>query len=335
MSAYGRKFERRVKFKCILTGPIPLNESKSWDDYWTGSSSGVAFSSEGAQHPQLGAFWAQAFGEVDRCQRLLDVASGRGAVLEYLRTSDLKPEEVFAVDYSAAGLSSLRENFPQVLVTAADAAAPAFAPGSMSLVVSQFGVEYAGQQGLLALPELVASGGEIILITHAEGSVIYEECRANRDALAALEQLNFLSYAEDMFQSGYMVIRGQIGRKEAGAMARRVIEPFNGLREIMDRYGEDVAGGTIRTLYEETARIQQRFQYHLEDEVMGWIRSMKHEVRSYSGRMNSMLNAALSESALSEIVDAWAAMGCQLLTCDALKDASQRQLAWAVRVTKS
>ncbi len=312
-----------------------MSDSQSWDDYWSGSQSGVAFNSEGAQHPLLATFWAQVFAEVPACGRLLDVASGRGAVLEYLAAARLTPAEIIATDYSAAGLSSLKGHYPAALTVVADASKLPLVPAAMDLVVSQFGVEYAGLQALHSLPELVASGGRLIIVSHAEGSLIYEECRANHQALTELQALNFLPYAEDMFQSGYQVIRGQIGRKEAGAMARRVIEPFNGLRSIMDKYGEEVAGGTIRTLYEETARIQQRFQYHLEEEVMGWIRTMKHEVTSYMGRMESMMNAALSAQQIEDLARDWSAQGLTMEVQAPLMDESERQLAWALRALKS
>ena len=311
-----------------------MSDSQSWDDYWSGSQSGVAFNSEGAQHPLLAEFWGQAFAEVATCGRLLDVASGRGAVLEYLAASTLTPVEVIASDYSAAGLSSLKEHYPAATIVVADAANLPIAPAVMDLVVSQFGVEYAGESALEALPPVLCKGGRLIIVSHAEGGLIYEECRANHRALTELQALNFLQFAEDMFQSGYQVIRGQIGRKEAGAMARRVIEPFNGLRTIMDRYGEDVAGGTIRTLYQETARIQQRFQYHLEEEVMGWIRSMKQEVASYTGRMSSMMSAALSADQIEAVSQAWSSQGLKIERQTPLIDESDRQLAWTLKALK-
>lgn len=283
----------------------------------------------------LSTFWQQTFGELGNCHRVLDIASGRGALLDHLDASGVQAEQVIATDYSVAGLHSLKQSRRHVLVVGSDAAAMPFAEGSVDLVTSQFGVEYAGPGAVLDAGKYVAPSGRIVLMLHCRKSVIYSECQANLLALKELKDSQFLPLAEDMFQSGYLVIRGQIGRKEAGAMARRVIEPFNGLRQILDRYGEEVAGGTIKTLYEETARIQQRFQYHLEDEVMGWVRSMQVEVDSYIGRMESMLNAALDETEIDKIIQGWQQQGLHVVNRALINDEQQRALAWVIQATKS
>ena len=77
-----------------------MKDYKGWDDYWTGSRSGAAFSSEGAQHPGLSAFWAQQFGGMGPVDRVLDVACGRGALLDYLNAAEVPVSEIISVDYS-------------------------------------------------------------------------------------------------------------------------------------------------------------------------------------------------------------------------------------------
>lgn len=307
-----------------------LTENTGWDDYWAGSSSGVAYGAEGVRHPVLDEFWTSMLTSVKQADRVLDVACGRGAVLEHLGDSDAQVLETIAVDYSEPALRSLREHYPDVMTVAADVVGLPFADSRFDLVLSQFGVEYGGVAAVKDLARLCAPSGQLAMVIHAEGSLVYRECETNLRVLEELRELRFISCAIEMFQAGYAVMRGQIGRKEAGAAARRVLEPFHGLRSIMDRYGEDVAGGTIQTLYRETARIQERFQYHDETEVLQWLRTMEVESDRYGNRMRSMLQSAFTVSDVSTLLSEWQERGLKVERSEALSDLEGQVLGWSV-----
>ena len=98
----------------------------------------------------------------------------------------------------------------------------------------------------------------------------------------------------------------------------------------MDRYGEDVAGGTIQTLYRETARIQERFQYHDETEVLQWLGTMEVESDRYGNRMRSMLQSAFTVSDVSTLLSEWQERGLKVERSEALSDLEGQVLGWSI-----
>lgn len=306
----------------------PLSDTRGWDKYWTGSSSGAAFNQEGADHPALDEFWIEALAGVDKKARILDVASGRGALLAHLPSADY--EQLVSLDYSLAAMVSQRTAYPFVLAVSADVKQLPFLPASFDHIVSQFGVEYGGLEAVDSLADYVAPGGRIDLILHGEGSLIEKECHANLAALKQLQTLGFLPLAEAMFTAGYKVLKGEGDRGAAGEAARKMLEPFRGVGQLLEQYGEGVAGGTLLTLYRETARIQERIQHHVEDEVIGWLQTMDSEVNSYMERMQSMSDAALSESEFRDRVSSYQSRGISCSTTEPLQGEQGELLGWVL-----
>ena len=84
--------------------------SADWDTYWRGSSDGASFSSDGVDHPRVRQFWVDTFKTLAGGEklRLVDVASGVGAVVEIAR--DVLGDDGFAatcLDSSGAASVSL------------------------------------------------------------------------------------------------------------------------------------------------------------------------------------------------------------------------------------
>ena len=314
------------------TGSV-LSDSNAWNDYWVGSRSGAAFNAEGADHPVLDHFWRQALGEVTGTQRLIDLASGRGALLGYL-PEEASPD-ICCVDRSLAALASQRNLRPGILPVVADVADIPFADQGFDLVISQFGVEYGGAEAIDRVYRLIAPGGRVILVLHRQNSIIDLECRNNLEALHKLREIEFLPLARSMFTAGYAVLKGQAAREHALAHGRALLEPFRRLGELLGEHGEAAAGGTLLTLYQETARIQQRIQHHLEEEVIGWLETMEREIVQYEARMQSMTAAALSQESLMERVAKAVEAGITLEPAMEMNAQPDQALAWVLDGTRT
>jgi hypothetical protein len=274
-------------------------ETRGWDAYWEGSSSGVAYGQEGIDHPLLKEFWERTVGLKTGAQNIIDVASGRGALLAHMNMQ----AEIYSLDISRAALLSQSEAHPLVHFINADARFLPLRDSAFDLVVSQFGVEYGGISAIDSLPVLVKPGGSLVLaLHHVEGS-IHQECQVNLAAIEGLRNSGFLALAEQMFKAGYGRLRGEVSGQAVQEAARAVLEPFRYLTSLLDQHGENVAGGTIRTLCTETARMQERLQHHVEEDVIGWLQEHSRELSLYEERMKSMCAAALTENKFREFVE--------------------------------
>ena len=114
--------------------------SADWDTYWRGSSDGASFSSDGVDHPRVRQFWVDTFRALAGGEklRLVDVASGVGAVVEIAR--DVLGDDGFAatcVDTSSAAMESLAARMPDVETVVGDAADMPFPDDAFDLALPE------------------------------------------------------------------------------------------------------------------------------------------------------------------------------------------------------
>ena len=278
-----------------------------WDRYWRGTWEAAAHEDGSPQEAALEDFWRQFFHSVapsdisEVPQTLLDVAAGNGAVIRYARQQLAHPPECFALDYSHSALLNLQSHYPDVYCLAGDARQPALAAASIDLVVSQFGVEYAGATAVEAVAKLVAPGGYLALVLHLHEGAIYRECANNHRALQAVQSLDILELARAAFTAGYAINAGT-GSVAAFKQAERAFTPaVRGMEQLLKRFGSQAAGGLLQQLYSDIAEMYQRMSSYSETEVIAWLDGMVVELEAYAGRMLSMVNAAVDEQTFDQL----------------------------------
>ena len=149
-------------------GAESRGRAADWDVYWRGTEANAAHREGGPQEPVLAQFWGRFFGQhlsAEAGAPMLDLACGNGAVTGYARQS--RPGlDACCSDYSESALRELRKRHPGSRCVVADALNPPFPDGSFPVVASQFGVEYAGAEAVVAAGRLVAPGGWPVSYTH-------------------------------------------------------------------------------------------------------------------------------------------------------------------------
>jgi SAM-dependent methyltransferase len=121
---------------------------ESWSRYWaSGALHSCATSFAGNYDDDIGAFWREAFADLDASRRVLDIATGNGPLPKLI--ADLCPDlpEIDAVDLAEvrpawhAGLPAAHRERIRFHVGIAAERLP-FADGRFDLVTSQYGIEY-------------------------------------------------------------------------------------------------------------------------------------------------------------------------------------------------
>lgn len=149
-----------------------------WTRHW---ASGAAHSCVGTYGDRYGGaiaeFWRPVFGSLAHGHRVLDLATGNGALPRLLL--DLSPEtkcEIDAVDLAAiepewiatlpnAARSRVRFHGGQALEELP------YANGAFDLIVSQYGIEYTAlDRSVPEMLRILAAGGRIALVMHIIGS---------------------------------------------------------------------------------------------------------------------------------------------------------------------
>lgn len=311
----------------------PATHAGAWDTYWRGTREHAAHREGGPQEPVLEAFWATFFAAqlgARATLSLLDLACGHGAVTGHaLKVSPaLVPH---CSDYSFNALQGLQQRYPGARCIAADAGNTPFADGAFDVVVSQFGVEYAGPGAVFEAARLVAPGGTLGLLLHLAGGAIYRECEYNRDTVRALRELDILSLARGAFDAGFALNAGT-GSPDAFKAAERAFTPaVRGLEQLLQSRGAQSAGGLLQQLYQDIAHMYRRMSAYAPDDIRNWLDGMDLELTAYSGRMQSMLDAALSQQAVDATIQRLAAEGFTLSDVSQLRVSAEAQpAAWAL-----
>ncbi len=304
-----------------------------WDTYWRGTHENAAHREGGAQEPILASFWEEFFRRelVARTEpAILDLACGNGAVTGHARR--LFPElRVHCSDFSLSALLDLQRRYPGCPCVVADAARLPLAAASFDLVVSQFGLEYAGTAALEEAAGLLAPGGVMALLVHVHEGAIYRECEYNRDTVAALQSLDILGLAREAFAAGFALNRGDCSPDEFRAAERAFAPAVRGLEQLLRDRGPTAAGGLLQQLYQDIAHMYRRMSAYEPADILQWLAGLGAELEAYRGRMQSMLDAAWSRSTLDTLTGNVVAQGLSLVRCDQLAvPGSALPAAWAL-----
>lgn len=318
--------------------PDTPQAGESWDTYWQGTGDVGAFTNGGVSHPAIRAFWIEFFNRMKQSStnpRILDVASGNGAVIECaLEAFNDMPNDLSSLDVSEAAIANIHERFPTVKGIVSDARSVPAETASFDIVTSQYGIEYAGKDAILEAARLVADNGLLVLLMHCESGFIHQECQQSLDAIVRAQKSNFVPIAIEMFDAGFKAIQGA-DRQAYDQAAKNLAPAIAEFESIMRQHGTDVAGNTISSLYNDVGQIHQRMQHYEPKDVLAWLNKMKEELSAYEKRMSAMDACAISDEGFEQIKVALSAKGFSMETADKLfAPDNEKPMAWVLVAQK-
>ncbi len=278
-----------------------------WDAFWQAREKALGQEDAGARDRAPALYWESFFREAferNPKPRLIDVACGNGAVTAtaVAAAQDTGANvDIHCLDYSMAAVDELRKRFPEVEGVACDARGIPYLDGEFDIVVSQFGIEYAGREAFVEAARLVAAGGTLTALVHLADGAINKECADNLAVAVALRESQLMSLARDAFTAGFALIAGKIGDAEFQEFDKQLAPAVEVAKQILKDQGPLAAGGLLASLYRDIGHMYTRMQNYVPNEVFAWIDGMSDELVSYEGRMASMTRCALDESGIQEI----------------------------------
>ena len=303
------------------------SNAQNWGNYWQGraaSEAGAALVGVGVENDaQIAAFWDDILGPLPKDASILDLACGAGSVLRRAKACGLS--NLTGVDISPDAITTLKAAFPDVTGVAAPADATGLDDAAFDMVASQFGFEYADvSKAAREAARLVKSGGQFVALAHIETGAIETEVTAQLSDARAITDTAFIPLAKALFK---VDMSGGSDADFEAALAR--FSPAQTeLLEIAKR-----TGGLAEHLYRGTQTLYQgRVGYHLSD-VEGWLDGMAAEIAAFTGRMESMRQASLSEDAAQAILDVFKTLGLNALPLDVLMLGTDK-VAWIIRAQK-
>lgn len=299
----------------------------NWDAYWRNAQSAAAHKDGGPQDEVLERFWKRFFNQVfltfHANPGLLDIACGNGAVPRFaLATSQSARRDInvhiYGLDESSAALQEMRKRHPVLNGIAASALHLPFTDNAFDLVTSQFGMEYAGVDVFAEATRVLNPGGVIAAVMHMQGGGIYKECEINFQAIDGFINCNLLKNFEELFREVMTTQKENQNKEQLRLLDKKFAASVTAAEEVLARWGKDVASGTLFRVYTDIGHMYGRLNAYEPDELFSWIAVMSQELDSYSGRMASMLAAALDQAGFERALARMADQGLEIRVKDNL-----------------
>lgn len=330
-------------------------DAEEWSRFWErGTVTTFEGHFRGNYDAEIRDFWRAAFAPLAPGARVVDLATGNGAVAllaaEFARTES-RPLEVLGLDSAAIDGARLRAAHPAL---AADYDAVTLRGGvrleatgleeaSVDLVTSQYGFEYGDTAaGSREIARILRPGGRVAMVLHHDASAILAQAREG------LHQLR-LCVEDERFLY----------------LARRMIKLFRGLKPGQQRGGVRWTPGAIR-LREELMAAAARLEQHarlpearradagfLEFIVPGVLRLLEQsralspaaleqawgeiegEAEAYRLRMSDLVSAACSERDMERIGAEFAAAHLEHATWQPLRYRGELLLGWTLEAVRA
>ena len=146
--------------------------ANEWSSYWGGDTAGaeVFVGQDGQAHPEIAAWWREIFIDLPSNLSIVDLACGSGSVFQHLpKDNELR---LHGADISAEALRLVQQRIPEIDTTNCSADSLPFQDGQFDMAVSQFGIEYAGDDAFVEAVRVVASDGQLRLLCHFQDGFI-------------------------------------------------------------------------------------------------------------------------------------------------------------------
>lgn len=291
-----------------------MSDADAWNDFWAanvGRSRGGCLPQRWAAIEQAQqAAWRSFIADLPENARVLDLATGDGRVLGWMRG------ERNDLDLTGIDLAPELPTPPAGTITRGGVAMEAlpFAEREFSAVVSQFGFEYGDVAKVAAeIARVMAPGGKIGLMIHRGDGPILEHNQARRNAI------EWVLSEQKLGSTLLSVLESPQGGPQVAAQVAAAIGLLGSRK-----FGEESPGWEIP---EAMRRAVLMGAQSGQPEIMATIQEIEDRARNELGRIASLTRACASADQRDAIGDAFAAHGFTLRQCDDVCEPSGRALA--------
>lgn len=323
----------------------PANGSgeAAWDAYWRdGGAPGHALT-DSSKAGVLDRFWTDALTAAfaaSPVRRAADLACGSGAVASLVasvatRTGCAAPM-LCCVDWSAAAATTAAGRLGGAArPLSADLAALPFADGGLDLVVSQYGLEYAGEPAFREAARVLAPGGALIALVHDADGGVAAECRATRALFEEASEIALTNLARAVFAAGDQADHAPRSAPALAEAMRRLQPGLARFAGLVARDNDTLAMQFLRQVRRDLLIMLARRRAYAPQDVFDWLAKIEKEITGYRDRMASMIEAARSASQIEEIAAIFSAAGYAVESPQrVLAEPAATSIGWALRVRR-
>ena len=269
-----------------------MTQTDKWSEYWNnqGISGEVFVNKAGDRHPRLASYWQTQLSGAHATSKIIDLACGAGSVFADLGESH--SYTLIGADLSTDALELLRERLPSAYVVSCALSQLPFPESSFDLVVSQFGIEYAGVESFADAGNLVASGGRIAILCHLEGG--YIDTR-NRGMLAGAQEVIESGFVERSVELVKAAFTGQ------SDLIQKAEAQFTPAQRRVSAILEQNPEGIHNHVYFGFKQLYERRAHYDVSDITNWLELLHPDVEKNILRLTQTREAACSEVEIKQV----------------------------------
>ncbi|GAC25514.1 class I SAM-dependent methyltransferase [Paraglaciecola mesophila] len=311
----------------------------AWDSHWGKTTNTAAFEENTPLQDYLQAHWSDFLSRAitPHCTtKLIDLACGKGILSELALTqgkvASARSFDIHCVDTSFNAVRDVAERLGITTAFQADCASLPYQPNSFDIAVSQFGIEYAPIHAAKEFARVLKCSGTFAAVIHYKNGAIYEDCYEKQQLFENVLSLNLFEKALDAFTAGYAVIDGRIpivAFHKADADFAPVIEQYKQLIVSTNSPSKSL----LVQILNDMGFMYENIESHSEDEVKAWLTSTELEFNNFKNRMSSMVNAAMDEEQVGQLLAPFLAKGFSKIICERLSVKDDPPFSWFVQIS--
>ena len=295
-------------------------QEAGWTDYWRKEGVGgeVFVGPQNQRNEKLGDFWRQALGGLTPGTTVLDIACGAGSVFAAL--PDNHGLELHGSDLSEQALKLIKSRIPGVRTSKSSATQLDYSDHAMGMVVSQFGLEYAGLDAFAEAGRVVGSGGQFTFLCHCEGGYVDKRTSSQLTGAQVARSSQFAFKAAQLVRAMFALEPTAV-KRAAGEFQKSEVT----MRNTISKHPE----GIHTHLYQGFRKIYGDYKNYALPDILKWLADVSAEIEMTTARLSQMQNAMLSEPQMREALERLTAMGLSVNQPNALQlDDHDAPLAW-------
>lgn len=295
--------------------------TEKWSRYWAGDRVAACMAdASGSYGDQLGQQWRDWFAQLAADSRILDLATGNGALIHLALDSAIGSSDqlqLFGVDYADiqpwAHLDDHSVDHRRIqFYGRTNIEQLPFATGMFNAVISQYGAEYAAHENTIdEAVRVLAPGGRLRWVCHHQHSSIYA------NTCKEIEHAEFVLHEARPHEHLLQLLQRQIsaGQFIADAHQRTANTPERlamtaALQACMNRLrASQPASECLDMVLQNLAYLYQHREQHAPTLVLEKVAEVEVELQAFLGRMQALADAALDAAGLLRIQQRLAQQG--------------------------
>lgn len=301
-----------------------------WSDYWLndGQAGEVFVDQRGDKPAYIREFWLDALKDVESGSEILDIASGAGSIYEDLVAKQRAELTLHASDLSEAALNILRERLPEVETSVCAAQDTPFEDARFDVLVSQFGIEYAGFEAFTEAMRVLAPGGSFVFLCHMADGYIDQRNQAFLVGATTALTCGFIPAAKALIDASFDPSSYDLAEAK---------EDFQEAQKPLADIFKEYPMGIHHHLYFGFREMYLKYKNYHRKDIIDWLEKMDLDIRKNIEKVNQIRKVSLDHSQIKIVEDRLNAAGLDCLNVEpfTVPDRPDDIVAWHISGKKS